>query len=178
MPGAQTGHQPAYPGYQPGPPPVVVEPRRRGPILFWFAMGLALVAVVLVATFDLAGWDAPISAYPAAVLAVCGVMLLVGAFYGRAGGLIFIGLLAALATLAGTAVQDVSPRGQVDRSRPPRRRLPSTAATRSALARSSSTSPACPVEELQKLDNRTIETDVRLGHILVIGPEDGLDVDV
>ena len=64
VPGAQTGAGPTYPGYQPGLKPQPVDTRRRGPLLFWFTMALALVGVVLVATFDLAGWDAPISAYP------------------------------------------------------------------------------------------------------------------
>ena len=176
VPGARTGHQPAYPGYEPGPPPVAVDTRRRGPMLFWFTMGLALVGVVLVATFDLAGWDAPISAYPAAVLAACGVMLLVGAFYGRAGGLIFIGLLAALATLAATAVQDLSA-GQVDAK-------PTTAAAVEDQYEIGAGEIILdltePVEagELEKLDGRTIEADARFGHILVLVPQSGLDVDV
>ena len=43
------------------------------------------------------------SAYPALALAVVGLMLVVGAFVGRAGGLIFLGLVAAFA-LAVTSV--------------------------------------------------------------------------
>lgn len=171
VPGAQAGYGPSYTGYRPGPKPRPVDTRRRGPILFWFTMGLALVGLVLVATFDLAGWDAPVSAYPAVVLAVCGAMLLVGAFYGRAGGLIFVGLVAALATLAATAVDDVST-GQVDAK-------PTTAATvddRYSLGVGEIILDLTDVEDLEELDGRTIEADVRIGHVLVIVPEEGLDV--
>jgi phage shock protein PspC (stress-responsive transcriptional regulator) len=177
VPGQVAGNQSTYSGYEPGPRPFPSDRRRRGPLLFWSTMGLALVAVAVVATFDLAGWDAPVSAYPAAVLAVCGVMLLVGAFFGRAGGLIFVGLLAALATLATTAIQDVDVdqfAGQIDTT-------PQTAdevKDRYALGAGEivldlrELSPT----ELQALDDRTIELDVRLGHIRVLVPEDGLDV--
>jgi phage shock protein PspC (stress-responsive transcriptional regulator) len=174
VPDARTGAGATYPGYRPGPKPPV-DSRRRGPILFWFTAGLAMVGLVLVATFDLAEWDAPISAYPAVVLAACGVMLLVGAFYGRAGGLIFVGLIAALATLAATAVQDISA-GQIDTK-------PTTAAAvedRYELGAGEVILDLTdlPGRELEDLDGKTIEVDVRLGHILVVVPDDGLDVEV
>jgi phage shock protein PspC (stress-responsive transcriptional regulator) len=173
VPDARTGFGSTYPGYQPGPKPQPVDTRRRGPILFWFTAGLAMVGLILVATFDLAGWDAPISAYPAVVLLVCGVMLLVGAFYGRGGGLIFVGLIAALATLAATAVQDISA-GQIDTT-------PQKAAdvkdryelgVGEIIIDLRDLSPT----ELDELDERTVEADVRLGHIRVLVPDDGLDV--
>ena len=41
---------------------------------------------------DLAGADVADAAYPALAVAISGVMLLVGAFFGRAGGLILVGL--------------------------------------------------------------------------------------
>ena len=166
-----------YPGYTPGPRPAPADGRRRGPLLFWSTMGLALVGLMLVATFDLAGWDAPVSAYPATVLAVCGVMLLVGAFFGRAGGLILVGLVAALATLAATAIQDVDVdqfAGQIDTAP----QAATDVKDRYALGAGEilldlrELSPS----ELEALDGRTIELDVRLGHIRVLVPENGLDV--
>lgn len=176
VPGARTAPGATYSGYEP-PRPAPVDTRRRGPLLFWSTMGLVLVGLMLVATFDLAGWDAPISAYPATVLAVCGVMLLVGAFFGRAGGLIFVGLVAALATLATTAIQDVDVdqfAGQIDTTP----QAATDVKDRYALGAGEilldlrELSPT----ELEKLDGRTIELDVRLGHIRVLVPEDGLDV--
>jgi len=173
VPGAQTGPGPTYPVYRPGPQRPA-DARRRGPLLFWFTMALALVGVAFVATVDLAGWDAPASAYPAAVLAACGVMLLVGAFYGRAGGLIFVGLVAALATLAAMAIQDFSA-GQIDAH-------PTTAAgvhSEYSVGAGEIILDLSDLDraELEKLDGRTIEADVRFGHILVQVPE-GIDVDV
>jgi phage shock protein PspC (stress-responsive transcriptional regulator) len=94
-----------YAGYQPPPPAPRRNPRRRGPILFGLAFAVALLAIVLLATIDLAGADLPPSAYPAAVLATCGAFLVLGAFWGRAGGLILVGLVAAIATLV-TSVAD------------------------------------------------------------------------
>lgn len=85
--------------------PRPVNPRKRGPILFWFAMAVSGVALGTLAIFDLAGADVAPSAYPATVLAVCAAFLLLGSFFGRAGGLILVGLLAAAVT-AGTTVAD------------------------------------------------------------------------
>ena len=42
---------------------------------------------------DLAGAGVADAAYPALAVAITGVMLLVGAFFGRAGGLILVGLV-------------------------------------------------------------------------------------
>lgn len=176
VPGAQTGLGPTYAGYRPGPRPRPADQRRRGPILFWFTMALAGVLVALVATVDLAGWEASPSTYPAVVLAACGVMLLVGAFYGRPGGLIFVGLVAALATLAATAVDNISPGkvGEIDER-------PTTAAAvqdRYELAVGEIVLDLTDLSdaELDALHGRTIEADLRIGHIRVIVPEDGLDV--
>ncbi len=74
--------------------PRPVNPRKRGPILFWFALAVMAVALGALGVVDLAGASVAPSAYPALVLALTGVFLLVGAFFGRAGGLILVGLLA------------------------------------------------------------------------------------
>ena len=57
-------------------------------------MALAALAVGVVGIVDVSGAPVAGSTYPAVVVGVVGVMLLVGAFYGRAGGLILVGLLA------------------------------------------------------------------------------------
>ncbi len=93
-----------------GPPPVrapVVprNPRRRGPILFWFTLALVTLLEGLLGTVDLAGVDVSATAYPALAVATIGTMLLVGAFYGRAGGLVLLGLLATL-VLGGVSAAD------------------------------------------------------------------------
>ena len=51
------------------------------------ALGLGALGIV-----DVAGADVAPALYPAAALGLIGVMLLVGAFFGRAGGLTLLGL--------------------------------------------------------------------------------------
>jgi phage shock protein PspC (stress-responsive transcriptional regulator) len=96
---------PTYPTQYLHPTPR--NPRKRGPKLFWFTMALAALAVGVVSIVDVSGAAVPDSTYPAVVVGVVGLMLLVGAFYGRAGGLIFVGLVAAAGTAIGVASEKV-----------------------------------------------------------------------
>jgi len=80
------------------------NPRRRGPILFWFTLALIALAVGILGMVDVAGAAVAPSAYPALAVGITGVMLLVGSVYGRAGGLILLGLLATVPMIAVTAV--------------------------------------------------------------------------
>jgi hypothetical protein len=92
------------PAYVP-PPPAPPDPRRRGPRLFGATLALIALALGVLGMVDLAGADLPAAAYPALAVAVCGAVLLLGAFWGRAGGVILIGLVAS-AVLVGTAAGD------------------------------------------------------------------------
>ena len=85
------------------PPPRPVDPRRRGPILFWITLALSALGVGVLGVVDLAGASLPSAAYPALVVATCGVMLLLGAFFGRAGGIIALGLVASLGLMVSAA---------------------------------------------------------------------------
>jgi len=78
------------------------NPRKRGPILFFFTLALIALAEGILGVTDLAGADFADSSYPALALGIITVMLLVGAFWGRAGGLIALGVIAAIATLGAT----------------------------------------------------------------------------
>jgi len=169
---SQPGQVP--PTYQPVAPmpPRPRNPKRRGPILFWFTLALSALGIGILGIVDLAGVPVDGAAYPALVLATSGVMLLVGAFYGRAGGLILVGLLAAVATLGATAAQEVD-RVQIDAA-------PRTAAdvedTYQLLA-GEIVLDLSDVEDLDALDGRTLRVENVFGRIEVIVP-DGLDVDV
>lgn len=79
------------------------NPRKRGPVLFWFTLALIALAEGTLLVVDLAGVGVLPSAYPALALAITAAMLLLGAFWGRAGGLILVALLAAGATWATAA---------------------------------------------------------------------------
>ena len=100
----------AYQGSAPVPPPaaptVVMrepDPRKRGPILFWFTVALIALAEGVLGVVDAAGANIAGPAYSALAVAIIGVMLLVASVWGRGGGLIFVGLVASLALAASTA---------------------------------------------------------------------------
>lgn len=164
---------PAWSGYVPPP----VRPRRRGPLLFPFTVALAAFAVGVLATLDLAGLAVTPAAYPALVLAVTGVMLLVGSVYGRAGGLVVIGLMAAGATGITSAAQTVGD-ASIGRSE--------YVVTRAADLRTDyrhgvgelaiDLSGVSGASDLAALDGRTVRVEQGIGHLLVTVPDDGLRV--
>lgn len=81
------------------------NPRKRGPVLLWFTLALIALGEGVLLVVDQAGLDILPSAYPALALAISAGMLVLGAFWGRAGGLIMVALLAAGLTWA-TAVSE------------------------------------------------------------------------
>lgn len=85
---------PANPQYF--PPPAPKHPRERSK-LGRLTFALALLGLGLLAAVDLGGADVDAAAYPALVLAVSGLGLVVGTFFGRARGLVALGIVAALA---------------------------------------------------------------------------------
>ena len=84
----------------------VPSPRKRGPILFWFTLALIALALGLLGIADVAGANIADPAYPALAVAICGVMLVVGAFFGRAGGIILAGLIATVGLAGATAASE------------------------------------------------------------------------
>ncbi|WP_328527273.1 PspC domain-containing protein [Nocardioides sp. NBC_00368] len=95
-PAAPTRYLPApwAPGTYDPNAPIRPAGRRRPPLLFGRAVAVAAIEVGVLGLVDVAGWaQVPASAYPAALLAVFGGFLVLGAFWGRAGGLIFLGLV-------------------------------------------------------------------------------------
>ncbi|WP_170225248.1 PspC domain-containing protein [Nocardioides albertanoniae] len=116
--GDPTGHPSSHPSnhpaaaqrtsYLPAPwapgsydPHVSLAPpnrRRRPPLLFGRAVAVAALVMGVLGLLDvLDRVPVPNSAYPAALLVVFGGFLVLGAFWGRAGGLIFLGLIALVA---------------------------------------------------------------------------------
>jgi phage shock protein PspC (stress-responsive transcriptional regulator) len=156
------------PSYRPAPR----NPRRRGPVLFWFTLALAALGIGVLGIFDLAGAPVADPAYPAMVVGVCGVMLIVGAVYGRAGGLILIGLLASVGLLGATIAQEVDG-GDITRH-------PITAAD---VPTSLDTSAGeiildlSDVQDLAALDGKEVKLNADFGRIAVIVPA-GLTVHV
>ena len=105
--GMQPPAPPAWapPGTPAGPPAYVPppRPRRTGLVLFWPTLALIAIALGTLGIID-ASTTVPFSAYPALAVAVTGVMLVVGAFVGRPGGLILIGLLTSFLLVVSSAI--------------------------------------------------------------------------
>lgn len=156
----------------PGPYAPPRDPRRRGPILFWFTLALIALAIGILGIVDVAGVAVPPSAYPALVVGLSGLMLLVGSFFGRAGGLILLGLLAVLPMAAATAV------GQWEGDR-----IRETPATAAQVERSYEFGAGemvldlSQVDDVEALDGRSISVEGGAGRIELIVPDD-MDVDV
>ncbi len=98
-----------YPVYVPAPP---APPRERS------ILGRVTVSVALIVVGVLIGWNGatdsgvPVRAIIAAALAVVGLGLVVGAYVGRARGLVVLGVLLTLLVSA-AAVADIPVRGGV-----------------------------------------------------------------
>lgn len=163
----------SYPAAGPPGPPAPPAPD-RGPKLFGPTVALLLVALGSLGLYDSVGGDVVDAAYPALALTVIGVMLVVGAFVGRAGGLIFLGVVAAL-------VLGITASAQDNWSTDTRLfRTPATAAdvrTSYDITAGQIRLDLTEVEDLESLDGRRIDLEAAAGEILVLVPE-GIDVDV
>ncbi|MDO3396740.1 PspC domain-containing protein [Nocardioides sp. SOB44] len=151
-------------------PPPTRSPRRRGPRLFLFTLALVALAIGILATVDLAGAQVAAAAYPALALALVGAVLVVGAFFGRAGGLILVGLL--LLPVLGIASAADHHEGEE------LLRVPTSA---DALAEGYRIDAGemvidlTSVADLDRLDGRTLTLEADLGRIEVLVPA-GLEV--
>lgn len=175
VPVVDTAYDTTYAGAHPGattplPPPAPRSPRRRGPRLFLFTLALVALAVGVLGTADLAGAPVAAAAYPALALAVVGTVLVVGAFFGRAGGLILVGLL--LLPLLGIAAAADHYEGEDVL------RVPTSAdalAEDYRLDAGEMVIDLTSIGDLERLDGRTLTLAVDLGRIEVLVPE-GLEV--
>ncbi len=167
--GAVPPATPAYPVQQPPAP----RPH-RGPLLFWFTVALLAVALGALGLYDVAYGGVADAAYPALALTVVGLMLLVGAWFGRAGGLILLGLVASIALLA-TSVAEPRFTGERQVAETP---------TKAVQVRNLYSVPAGTVlldmsniRDVERLDGRTIQVQANAGRLVVTLPE-GVDANV
>jgi phage shock protein PspC (stress-responsive transcriptional regulator) len=167
--GAPTAAYPAGyppPSYAVPEQPRPVNPRKKGPILFWFALGTIAVALGVLGIADLAGADVAPSAYPATALALSAAFLLLGSFFGRAGGIILVGLVAAAVTVGTTIADHWDPH------------TTTVIPTNAAAVQSEYTMDVgeirldlTQVSDPQLLDGREITVDGNVGHLEVRVPE-------
>ncbi len=162
---------PSGTGWAPQPPPPPIrDPRRSGPLLVWFTLALMALGVGILGMVDVAGSDIPASAYPALTTAIAAVMLLVGAFYGRAGGIILLGLVSATVLAATSIGERIETEQSVVR--------PTVASELDATYSQGAGEliyDFSDVRDLAALDGRTITLEQGVGRIEVIVPP-GVDV--
>ena len=148
------------------------RPRRTGPVLFWPTLALILVGFGALGMYA-ADHRVIASAWPALALAVIGLMLVIGAFVGRPGGLILIGLLAIPPLLATSAVDNFhwdSPTTHTPATSSEVRDLYEVGNGKTTLDLSQVSDPA-------GLAGRTVEVRMGAGEIVVYVPRN-LTVDV
>ena len=125
------------------------------------------MAIGILGIVDVAGVAVATSAYPALAVGITGLMLLVGSFYGRAGGLILVGLLATPPLAATTAF------GQWEGER-----IVETPATAAEVESSYEFGAGemvldlSEVDDVEALDGRNISVEGGAGSIDLIVPED------
>ncbi len=176
----QTRPEPPYaqsppPWMAPSPPPAAYPPPRprHGPRLFGPTLALVAVALGSLGLYDATGGSVVDSAYPALALAVVGAMLVVGAFVGRAGGLVLLGIVAAAALAVTSLVGALGGIGDGDGQR-----INATPLTGSALKDSYYVPNGRVVLDLSKvrdpaqLAGRSIDVGARAGELVVILPDD------
>lgn len=151
-----------------------ITPRRRGPILFGWVLALVAVTLGAIATYDLSGGHVVLPVYPAVALGVVAAALVLGAFWGRAGGLVLVGLL--LLPVLGVTTVAQSWDGRADRVRV----VPTSAAQVADSYRNDVGEQVLDltrVADLAALDGRTVEVLGDVGRIEVVVPR-GLDLDI
>jgi phage shock protein PspC (stress-responsive transcriptional regulator)/FtsH-binding integral membrane protein len=166
----QSGQQP--PAWMPPPPPTYVpppRPRRTGLVLFWPT--LALIAIGL-GTLGIVDVNTPVtvSAYAALAVAITAVMLLVGAFVGRPGGLIALGLVASLGLLITSGVDaatDGDTRGETLNEAPANATL---VRDQYRIPNGELTLDLSAITDLTALDGREIDVRLNAGDLQVVLP--------
>jgi phage shock protein PspC (stress-responsive transcriptional regulator) len=173
--GEPLGPQPPAPWQPPAPPPPAPRPRRTGLVWFWPTLALIAIGLGILAVVG-SNQDLPAGSYPALALGIIGGVLVVGAFLGRAGGLIALGIVTAIALAVSTAVGQVG----VDWHSQDMHRAPTTAAAVQPSYHVDTGSiylDLSRVSDPQALDGRLVEVSTNAGQIHVIVP-DGMDVQV
>jgi phage shock protein PspC (stress-responsive transcriptional regulator) len=170
------GQQP--PAWMPPPAPPYVpppRPRRTGLVLFWPTLAMIAIALGTLGIIDTSS-SVTISAYAALAVAIVGVMLLVGAFVGRPGGLIALGLVSSIALLVTSIVGAATDGQSLDNK--DLRDVPTSAAVVEGdyhVPTGTIELDLTKVRDLAALDGRNVHLGANAGEITVIVPS-GLNV--
>lgn len=172
------GQQP--PAWMPPTAPTYLlppRPRRTGPVLFWPTLALIAIALGTLGIFDTSS-SITISAYGALAVGLTGLALLIGAFYGRPGGLIALGLASSIGLVVTSIVGVANDHDGFD-NQDLRFVPPTSAAVESDYFTQSGTIELdlTQVGDLAALNGRTVDLGTNAGEITVIVPS-GLNVHV
>ncbi|MFT4264992.1 MAG: PspC domain-containing protein [Nocardioides sp.] len=148
---------------------------KRGPLLFWFTLALVALAEGTLGVIDGAGASVVAPAYPALALGIIGAMLVLGAFWGRAGGLILIGLITSAVLGVSTAAHEWGVDGGHYRSIEIAPASTASVEDDYTFRTGDFELDLTQVSDPRELGGRTIHVDGRLGQIVVRVPA-GLDV--
>lgn len=150
------------------------RPPRTGPVLFWPTLALIALAEGLLGMVDVAsGVHVVPAAYPAVAVAIVAIALVVGAFWGRAGGLVAVGILGVLATLGATAGHELAWGG--DATDTPRTAA-AVAGTYDRMGIGRYTLDLTRIRDPRDLDGRTVHVSGHVGDLEIDVPADwGLD---
>jgi phage shock protein PspC (stress-responsive transcriptional regulator) len=146
----------------------------RGPKLFWFTLALLAVALGALGLYDVTVGGVADATYPAMALAIIGGMLVVGAWFGRPGGLIALGIVSAIALLA-TSVAE--PRYSGDRRVVETPTIATQVEDRYFVPAGSLHLDMSNIRDIERLDGKEIDVEANAGEIIVTLPE-GVDVNV
>ncbi|MGL5809195.1 MAG: PspC domain-containing protein [Nocardioides sp.] len=172
--GPPPGGYGAPPAYYRRPP----NPRKRGPLLFGFTAALLFFGLGLLGVVDVAGADVPGPAYPALAVAVIGIMLLVGAWFGRAGGLIALGLLATVGLTMSTVADEFDDRGWNGGAETNRPTSASQVRADYDLAVGELVLDLSRVSDPENLGGRVIGIDAGAAGVTIVVPPTGVDTTV
>ncbi len=155
-------------GIPPYEPPPAAKPD-RGPKLFWITVALIAVALGSLGLYDVAVGGVVEAAYPALALTVIGAMLVLGAWFGRAGGLILLGIFASIALLITSTVE---PGFSGDRRLDARPLSAAAVQSVYSIPAGNIHLDLRGVSDLAALDGRQIDLDANAGEIVVILPRE------
>ncbi len=155
------------PQYTAPAPPVAPKPKPTGTLLFWPTLALIAISAGFLGIYDHSHPVSPV-AYVALALAIIGAMTVVGAFVGRPGGLVPVGILTVLTLATSSIVYSVF--GAIQPGFSNTNEIPQQASQVKesfALETGSFSLDLAQVKDPEKLLNQPININTRSGAITV-----------
>ncbi len=144
------------------------RPRRTGTVLFWPTLAFILLGSGVLGIYANNHHVIP-SAWPALAIAITGVMLVIGAFVGRPGGLIFLGLITIPPLMALSVVENFHWENRTMTYTPT---SSTTVQDSYRIGNGKMVIDLSRVSDPSALQGRTIEANMDLGEIIVYVPRE------